>query len=259
MRRLLAVVGLCVCISTAFASEVIRPANVALESTPPAAPGACAGIVTKNRAPMYPISDLAYGIGGTVVLAMATDECGKVTSVAIQKSSGHKSLDSAAVAAASHWMFDKDVRAASADGVIIRPVEFKEDDSIAPPPPREPDWPETHRHVRWVLNEAPGDYTSATAAEDSITSQTGASGRTVPYRIPWSSFVQLETATGKEFWYFIDTVGDGSKTMVAARYQPVYDNGEPIVRLSVFCELQADRCAAFKKLFMKGLGYAKPK
>lgn len=258
MRRLLLTAGLCVSTSCAFASTQERSTAPAQQSTPTTLRDVCADVVAKrNREPDYPLSDLEYGRAGTAILAMSTDACGRVTSVKVQKSSGYKSLDQAAVDAASHWMFDADARAAAVDGIVIKPVEFKVDDSAAPT--RQPDWPKTHRHVRWVLNDAPTDYPSAAAAEDAITALPGASSRMVPYRIPGGGFLQVNSDAGTEFWYVIDTLGNDPKSIIAARYQPVYDNGEPIVRLSVFCDVVPSRCVAFQKLFMKGLSYAQPK
>jgi TonB family protein len=258
MLRLLMTAGLCAFAMSAFASEQSRTAIAAAQATASTGTNACADVVVKrNRVPDYPINMLSSGTTGTVILGLTTDACGRVTSAQVRKSSGHKALDDAAASTAGHWILTADARAGAVDGVVTWPVVFKMDNSAAPV--RQPDWPKTHRHVRWLFNDAPNDYPSAATAEDAIRGLPASSGRMVPYLIPGSGFIQMETSAGTEFWYFIDTVGDDPKTIVAARYEPVYDNGEPIVRLSVFCDVQPNRCVAFQKLFMKGLGYAQPK
>jgi TonB family protein len=257
MRRLLMTVGLCSFAMSVLAYGQDRP-QPATEVTASTMTDGCAGVVTKrNRAPDYPINMLSSGTTGTVVLGLTTDACGRVTSAHVRKSSGHKAFDDAAASTARHWILSADARAGAVDGVVTRPVEFKMDNSAAPV--RQPDWPKTHRHVRWFLNDAPSDYPSAATAEDAIRWLPAASGRMVPYQIPGSGFIQVETVTGLEFWYVIDTVGSDPTTIVAARYQPLFENGEPIVHLSVYCDVQPNRCLAFQKLFMKGLSYAQPK
>lgn len=258
MLRLLMTVVLCAFAMSAFASEQSRPAIPAAQTTASTGTEVCADDVAKrNRAPDYPINMLSSGITGTVILGLRMDACGRVTSAQVRKSSGHKALDDAAASTAGHWILGAEERAGAVDGVVTRPVEFKMDNSAAPV--RQPDWPKTHRHVRWLLNEAPSDYSSAATAEDAIRGLPAASGRMVPYQIPGSGFIQVQTVTGFEFWYFIDTVGSDPTTIVAARYQPLFENGEPIVRLSVYCDVLPSRCLAFKRLFMKGLSYAQPK
>ncbi len=243
---------------TGYACAQDRLAAPAQQASTPSATAACAvAAVRRHRAPTYPFGMIDSNTTGTVVVALIADGCGQVTSAHVRTSSGHKAFDDAAVDAASHWVLSAAERADSIDGIVTLPVEFKMASSSQTP--LQPDWPRTHRHVRWLLNETTGDYPSAAAAQDAITAMPGASWRIGPYRIPGSGFIQLETPAGIEFWYVIDTIDKDQKTIVAAHYQPVYDNGEPLVRLSVFCDVQPSQCAAFQKLFMKGMDYARPK
>ena len=189
------------------------------------------------------------------MIGVMTDACGRVTSVQVVKSSGRKAFDTAAVNAASQWTLSAKAMSMAVNGIVTMPVEFKTDFSEDP---TKTDWPKTHNHVRWVLNENPTYYPSANAATGAI-EELDPTWRMSPYDIANSRFAELQTAAGKEFWYFI-SAGDGSgKTPIAAHYQLVYDNNEPIVRLSVFCDLQPEQCMPFQKLFMKGLKYARPK
>jgi TonB family protein len=222
-----------------------------------AAAESCAGVVAQHRPPMYPIDLLSREVTGTTTLALHTDACGRVTDASVEKSSGHKQFDQAALEAVRHWVLTADERERGVDGVVTWPVVFKIDNSIAEP--KAPDWPGTHRHVRWVFDETAKEYADAAVAEDAVDAKPGMSDRLVPFRIPGSSFVQLDTTNGREFWYFIDTIDNEQKPLVAVHYQPVFDNGEPIVRLSMYCDDTAPHCAAYRKLFMRGLDYARPK
>ena len=55
--------------------------------------------------PSYPSSARRAGHEGTVVLSFTVGANGRVSSVSVSKSSGHRSLDSAAVKAISRWKF----------------------------------------------------------------------------------------------------------------------------------------------------------
>ncbi|MGJ8696135.1 MAG: energy transducer TonB [Verrucomicrobiaceae bacterium] len=58
-----------------------------------------------RRKPSYPRSAIRAGHQGTTVLSITVGTNGRVTSVRISKSSGHTTLDNAAVSAARSWRF----------------------------------------------------------------------------------------------------------------------------------------------------------
>jgi TonB family protein len=205
---------------------------------------------SKNRPPEYPRHFLEEEATGTVWLATTTDACGHVTKVTLQKSSGHKPFDDAAISAVRGWTLGPARRAQAVDGVVTVRVEFNIDNFL-----HTPDWPKTHGYPRYVLvNDASG-YANAAEAETAIDAL-NPSSRMAPYPIAGGSFVQLDTAGGREFWYFIY---NGNKPEVAVRYQPVFDNGEPIVRLTIICDKQPKQCDAIRDLMMKGPSYARAK
>ena len=207
-------------------------------------------IPPKNRAPEYPRHLLEEETTGTVWLATRIDACGRVTAVTLQQSSGHKPFDDAAIRAVRGWTLGPARRARVVDGVVSLRVEFNIDNFL-----RAPDWPKTHGYPRYVPVEGTSGYANADDAEAAIDAL-NPSSRIAPYPIAGGSFVQLDTADGREFWYFIY---NGNKPEVAVRYQPVFDNGEPIVRLTVICDKQPKQCDAIRTLMMKGLGYARAK
>ncbi len=196
-------------------------------------------------------------ITGSVLLGASTDACGRVTSVVVQTSSGHRMLDQAAIKAVREWTLSPAQRTQAVAGVVPIPVDFRmvtgDSSQTHDRAPKAPDWPPTHWHPRYMLMDGTADYANAADAEAAIDAL-HPSFRTAPYPIFPSNFAQLDTSNGREFWYFIH---DGSKPVVAVRYQPVFDHGEPIVRLTVICDKLPQQCDAIRALMMKGLDYAR--
>jgi protein TonB len=58
-----------------------------------------------NRPPRYPADAARDGLSGTVILSLAVDDAGRVSTVGVARSSGVFSLDRAAVLAARSWRF----------------------------------------------------------------------------------------------------------------------------------------------------------
>jgi protein TonB len=61
--------------------------------------------IISRRKPTYPRSARRAGLQGTTTLTITIGTTGRVTSVRITKSSGHTTLDNAAVSAARSWKF----------------------------------------------------------------------------------------------------------------------------------------------------------
>lgn len=258
MRKILAAAGTCL---LAVCANGLAQATAAIAALPQ--PAVAAAIVApcptpqKNWPPAFTLRMLEENLTGSVLLGAGTDACGRVTSVVVQTSSGHRMLDEAAIKAVREWTLSPAQRAQAVAGVVPIPVDFRmvtvDSSQTHPPAPTAPDWPPTHRHPRYVLMDGTGDYANAADAEVAIDAM-HPSLRTSPYPIASSNFEQLDTPTGREFWYFIH---DGSKPVVAVRYQPVFDHGEPIVRLTVICDKLPQQCDAIRALIRKGLEYAR--
>jgi protein TonB len=79
-----------------------------------------------NPAPAYPVFAKRAREQGTVLLRVDVDARGKVTRIALEKSSGSDRLDSAALAAVKHWRFAP-ARAGdrAVAGVAIVPINFQ--------------------------------------------------------------------------------------------------------------------------------------
>jgi TonB family protein len=59
-----------------------------------------------NPAPLYPAAARRRGAQGTVVLSVHVDAQGRVSNLWLFRSSGHRSLDNAAIAAVKDWIFE---------------------------------------------------------------------------------------------------------------------------------------------------------
>lgn len=76
--------------------------------------------------PSYPAASRRMGEQGRVVLRVALDETGRVTSVKVKESSGHRRLDEAGLSAIKNWQCNPAMR----DGVAVRAEAFQPFDFI---------------------------------------------------------------------------------------------------------------------------------
>ena len=87
------------------------------------------GVDPSSRArnpPKYPPEEQRRGIQGTTVLVISIDASGGVLDVEVEKSSGNRNLDRAAVQAARRWSFNPEIRNGQKVASRVRvPVEFK--------------------------------------------------------------------------------------------------------------------------------------
>ena len=84
-----------------------------------------AGVI-KGAKPPYPIEARKAGLEGTVMLRVTVAPDGRVTSVTVVESSGHKILDNAARDGVARWRFAPARRATGAIASVINvPIEFK--------------------------------------------------------------------------------------------------------------------------------------
>ena len=76
--------------------------------------------------PKYPPEENRRGVEGTCVLIVSIDASGGVLDVQVERSSGNRNLDRAAVQAARRWRFNAEVRDGRKVASRVRvPVDFK--------------------------------------------------------------------------------------------------------------------------------------
>ena len=205
----------------------------------------------KTVPPRYPHELLRRNKGGTVLLDLSIDACGRVLQASVKKPSGHRALDEAAQAAAMQSVLSPDERARAVNGHVERPIGFAVDPRTYTFP--QTDWPSTHKRPRYVLEPLAG-YADVAAANTAIKS--GREELRVPPYPMSGRFIQLGSPGAREFWLFIHK---GQEASLAARYRPVMEDGEAVVRLAVLCSDAPDACAKAQALLLKGLPFAKAK
>ena len=72
--------------------------------------------------PVYPERLRRRGIGGTTIVRVRADACGRVVDVELGRSSGHDEIDKAVIAAARTWVFTPQSVAKYAGGPIDIPI-----------------------------------------------------------------------------------------------------------------------------------------
>lgn len=82
-----------------------------------------------NPAPKYPELAVRRGWSGEVLLRVHVLASGRPDQVGVERSSGRKVLDDAAVATVNNWVFAPAKRGnAAIDGWVTVPIEFKLDE-----------------------------------------------------------------------------------------------------------------------------------
>jgi periplasmic protein TonB len=111
-------------------SVAVGPAAEPAPPPPPervSAPFGRAGYLN-NPAPDYPAAAARQGWQGTVVLRVRVLSTGRVDTVEVQHSSGHRLLDEEAMTTVRGWLFTPSKRGPTAiDGWATVPIEFKLD------------------------------------------------------------------------------------------------------------------------------------
>ena len=89
--------------------------------------------VVKTVPPKYPPDAARAGVSGTVVLIITVTATGAVESILVERSSGSRSLDTAAIDAANEWTYAPSIEHGKAvRGRVRVPVDFKMGDDDEP-------------------------------------------------------------------------------------------------------------------------------
>lgn len=111
-------------------SPIDIPSPPPAPPSPPAPPADFGGSVDPTgralNPPKYPPEENRRGITGTTILILTYDVNGTVTDVSVDKSSGNRNLDRAAITAARRWKINPGMRGGvRVAGQARVPVEFK--------------------------------------------------------------------------------------------------------------------------------------
>lgn len=203
------------------------------------------------RPPKYPMSVAKAGRGGHGVVSVAFDACGRVTDARMVVKTGWRELDQASIEAARTWTLGKPKPDWTlVDGRYEAPVDFFPPVEVKSSSPKELGWPTTHRRPRYELE--PSSENVPTFAEvQSLVSQAFLQRRIGMSGYKEGVFVATGSAAAPEFWYQAGNV--------AARYRPVMESGEPVVKVALVCATAQDGCAQRQADVLKGLPFARAK
>ena len=202
-------------------------------------------------APVYPADMLEREQGGTVLLDVVVDECGRVVRAEVKAGSGFPSLDQAARDAVRQWVVGVDDPSGAVDGRLEIPVAF----NMEPAKKLrygDPDWPSSHRRPRYVLEELPGFKSPADVLQRYDFSPEKMI--TAPYPGVRNILFRQSGDDPIEYWLFIYRKPDPT---VAVRYRLAMENGEPVVRMAFLCDDASANCARDRKFLKKGLPFAR--
>lgn len=201
--------------------------------------------------PKYPMAMAKAGRGGHGIVSVAFDACGRVTDARMAKTTGWRELDAASLEIAKAWRLGKpEPDWKLVDGRYEAPVDFLPPSEVKTSTPKQLGWPSTHRRPRYELESASGNVPTFAEA-NSLISKAFAQGRMGSPVYQRGLFVATGSADAPEFWYEIGGV--------AARYRPVMENGEAVVKVALVCAPALNTCAQYQDDVLKGLPFARAK
>jgi TonB family protein len=178
--------------------------------------------------PVYPGFEAAYGDQGTTMLLILVGTDGAPRDIKVERSSGWRNLDIAALNAAIHWRFVAEIKnAVAVEGYVRVPVAF----TITPAGQSE--WPQAYRDVPIEADEASISYATVTEAIMGVAAQahqdvyTGSGTQFHDYVIYDDHHVV------RELWYFTDIATDRA---MAIRYTFAGTPENPVTKAAVLCD-----------------------
>ncbi|MBF6023843.1 energy transducer TonB [Lysobacter niastensis] len=197
--------------------------------------------------PKYPMAMAKAGKGGHGVVSVAFDACGRVVDARMAKTTGRSALDEASLAAAKTWTLGKpEPDWKLVEGRFEAPVDFLPPTEVKMHTPKQLGWPDSHRRPRYRLEPSEQSF----AESQSLISKGFLAGRIGAPVYKEGVFVATGSAAEPEFWY--------QSGGLAARYRPVMENGEPVVKVMVVCAAP-NICSQLQPELLKGLPFAKAK
>ena len=232
-----------------FAGAVL--AGAALAQSPANTDAAIPGCPESRpiRPPLFPVQMLREKRGGSVVLDLEVDACGRVIDASIRKRS-RREFNEAAIASVMGASLSAEQLARVENGHFELEIEFQKPRGDIKPAPL--DWPATHANPRYVADAEPIGFATAQAATDAIRDPQNRMW-TPPFLVRGSRFVQMGEPGRREFWYFLSV---DRTAKLAVRYRPVMEGEEAVVRVAMLCEDTAEACGRLRTAFMRGLPFA---
>jgi TonB family protein len=238
----------------------VAPAPVAAAETDVTTdPAACPPPV--RGLPRYPVDAMRANLSGTTLVLARIDGCGRVVESRIHTPSGHPQMDEAAHLAVKGWVLSPEERARIGGEWVKLPVKFG---GVSTYSPKNVDWPDSHRRPRYLPDESPIGYDSVAAFHEANRYKPGEHLRS-PYGMDFRSGTATtfneDVDDPAVFWLSYGTMRKGQTfregTVAIARYRLVQEQGEPVVRVALLCELEPGPCEELREFLLKGLPIAR--
>jgi TonB family protein len=201
--------------------------------------------------PIYPGFDIIFGVQGNAVLMALVDPNGRVADIKVEKSTGARELDLAAINAVRQWRFIPERKNGVAQAGYARiPIAFS-----MPEPSLPNAWPMSYIHPRYVPDTQPMPYTSV---DDALRSVTAArvSMEIIPSRESQTFIIRDNKGAVHEWWIFTDM---DTEFATALRYT-FTDAGLPAapeIKVSALCREGIAFCDSRVSWFLRGPAFAR--
>lgn len=220
--------------------------------------------------PRFPASMARIGVAGVAVVLARIDACGRVVESRISTGSGEPDLDAAALTAVAGWVLSAEERARIGGTWVKLPVKFETRTLY----PKRVEWPKSHRRPRYLLD--PEGIGHATHEDFRVARHLDGER---PLKSPYARFTDRmgtrvltsfhhDRDDASTFWLllqaleepFVPKVGRftlDSRLVAIVRYRLGQDEGGPVVRLGLLCEMEPDACAELEAELLRGLPIAR--
>ena len=235
----------CIAFAATFASFGASAQQIDTQACPPPV----------NPQIYMPPDAVRASFDGEVIIAARFDDCGRVLEAKVRKRSRFQSVNDVALSTTKRMVLSEDQRSKAIDGWYLRVISFKGENEPKHIKSVALNWPKTHGNPRYVVDESAIGFDSVGSANLAIRESIANIVRPPVYEFA-HRIVQFDAPTGREFWLFLYSKG---KATVAARYRPIIENGQPVVKLAMLCELEPSQCDGVRGILMRGLPFAKAK
>jgi TonB family protein len=252
MQKWMAVFGMALVVSGCSDNPSRRAVASNGSATPPAStsqPGYVPPREDLSRfvRPIYPGFDALFGVTGTTAVYVTIAPDGHVLNAQVDKSSGHRELDAAAIAAMRQSFFIPARKNGNAIVSIARvPVNFNANYS------QRGMWPSGYLNPHYILDTRAFPYSSVESAFEGLSAQSFGSNNSDGHL---TTFKLINNdGSAREEWAFTDM---GSPQEMAIRFVFAGTSAAPEVWVSAICQEGASACAEKTSLLSLGPSFAR--
>jgi TonB family protein len=236
MRQFIAAIGCTLLLGGCAGQAVNKPANPISQSTQADMPvsNTAATPAVQNPsyliryAPLYPGFEAVYGAQGTTHLLILVGKNGSPLDIKVERSSGWRSLDKAAVTAADQWRFNPEIKnGVAVDGYVRVPVAFHASSSG-------PAWPSGYQAAAIELDKDRISYAKVAEAVAAVAAKANAPVYDGLGNQSHTYSIYDDQKVLRELWYFTDIT---TNRAMAVRYTFAGTPDQPLTKVAVLCDI----------------------